>query len=41
MLLERGSPADGKRARAMLEDALDGYRVFGMPLHAKMATALL
>lgn len=41
MLLDRGVPEDRDRARAMLTDALDGYRAYGMPLHVDMAEALL
>jgi hypothetical protein len=41
MLLDRGDPDDRDRARAMLADALDGYRKLGMPLLAAMAEELL
>jgi tetratricopeptide (TPR) repeat protein len=36
MLLDRGDPDDCERARAMLVDALAGYRRYGMPLYEAM-----
>jgi hypothetical protein len=41
MLLDRGRPADRDRAGALLDDAIRGYRSFGMPVHAGLAGAVL
>ncbi len=40
-LLRWGNPADGDRARAMLEEAAAGYRGLGMPRHAEFAEEML
>jgi hypothetical protein len=41
MLLERAAPGDGEQARALLAEAIEGYRRIGMPKHEVMALALL
>jgi tetratricopeptide (TPR) repeat protein len=41
MLLERAAPGDGEQARALLAEAIEGYRRIGMPKHEDMALALL
>ena len=41
MLIERGSAGDGSKARAILNQALQDYRLIGMPKHIAIVTALL
>ncbi len=41
MLMERGTPADRKRARRMLTVALETYASIGMPLHCDLIKALM
>jgi ATP/maltotriose-dependent transcriptional regulator MalT len=40
MLIERGGAEDRKRARALLGEAIAGYRTIGMPRHQKLAEVL-
>jgi len=40
-LLDRGGSGDRDRARALLEEAVAGYRGIGMPRHEAMAKELL
>jgi hypothetical protein len=40
-LMDRGGAADGDRARALLDEAVDGNRAIGMPRHEAMARELL
>jgi hypothetical protein len=37
MLLDRGDSNDRDRAQSMLADALEGYRAYGMLVHAARA----
>jgi tetratricopeptide (TPR) repeat protein/predicted Ser/Thr protein kinase len=41
MLIERDASGDRARARALLEEAMDGYRAIGMPRHLEMAEQLV
>ena len=40
MLVERGDPDDKERARTMLAEAIEGYRLLGMARHAELAGAV-
>jgi tetratricopeptide (TPR) repeat protein len=40
MLTKRGSPGDRDKTRQLLDEAIDGYRSIGMPLHLEMAEEL-
>lgn len=41
MLIERGNAGDRSKARAILSQALQDYRLIGMPKHTAIVTALL
>ena len=41
MLIERNGPGDTEKARELLDEAIDGYRTFGMPRHLEMAEELV
>jgi len=40
MLIDRDDPGDHEKARALLDEAIDGYRTLGMPRHLEMAEEL-
>ena len=37
MLLDRGKPGDGEKARELLTEAVELYREIGMPKHLELA----
>jgi hypothetical protein len=41
MLIDRADPDDCRKARRLLEEALDTYTQIGMPRHIEMTRTLL